>query len=215
LFDCELCGVFVSRSDLIAVSPFNDTFDVWSGVPAEVIVQLNETLNSKPPLFLPQLPEYIFATAETFVPMGRNYSLITVSFQRDNIQRALNNLTDSPMVPKILPGKTTTSIWLDYFQQQPEKCPTSKHKKPQHGKPQSSMPSKGFAGADPEADSLRLAFAVMAVAVIAVTGSVVVWQKGQLFGLVTAARESATMEALREYSDYDGEGDDEEEGEFV
>jgi 2',3'-cyclic-nucleotide 2'-phosphodiesterase (5'-nucleotidase family) len=209
----------VRFDDVIAVSPFNSSFWMWEEIPAEIIVALNNTINEAPPLWVSELPlpQFILSSAEPFQTTNRNYSLIVDDFEvsliESHLQAVFPNGTDVPSAVE-MPRVTSTSIWLDYFQEDSHTCKAAKGKHPHKKDPSmdSSSSGAGFASADPTADSIRLMFVGTAVLVMAVLGSLVVYQKGTLFRQMMEARDFASLEAIREYDD-----DEEftEEGEFV
>lgn len=216
----DLFGGNVLVDDAIGVSPFNNTLWRWEGIPAEVIAALNRTLNALPPQYPSLLPNFILSLPEPF-QTGRNYTLIVDEFEvgiiGEHLRAVFPNGTNVSSAVA-MPGVTTTSIWLDYFGQDSHTCKAAKHVQPPHKGPSatgssSSSAAAGLGSADPQADAMRLAFVVCAVVVMAILGSIAVYQKGTMFKQMMEQREFATLEAIREYED-----DDEfagEEGEFV
>jgi 2',3'-cyclic-nucleotide 2'-phosphodiesterase (5'-nucleotidase family) len=206
----------VRFDDAIAVSPFNNTLYKWENVPAEVITELNNTLNAEPGICasLPLLPNYIVAPAEPFQPTG-TYTLIADDFETGEIQKALEEIYPNATNwnPVAMPGVTTTSIWIDYF----TNLRSCKRTDSKPHLPEIPSGIKNFASANSDADNVRLAFIVVAVACMAILGSIAVWQKGSAFSMYTNQREMATREALQEYDDDDYNDADcnDEEGEFV
>ena len=207
----DLFGGEVRLDDAFAVSPFNSSLVMWENVPAEIITALNETMNAEVS-WKPQLPNYILASAGTFRTKDRRYSLIVDDFEKGQIVEQLSRLwpNETVLPPPTESGVTTTSIWIDYFKQHSDHCRGGGHGH--------SAGVSGFNNPDPEADAARLAFAAIAVVVVALLGSLVVWQKGTRFRYISASQEQATREALQEFEGDEGlhlDASDETEGEFV
>lgn len=216
----DLYGGEVSLNDILGVSPYNNSLVKWDNLPSEVITALNATLNAEPDTWMPFLPSWILSSAEPFVPRGRHYSLIVDDFQSRYIAERLNQLwsnnkTDPLSPPKDMPGVTSSSIWIEYFENFSSSCSGHHNGFHSSGGGNGSSPS-GFARSNPKADAARLGFAVFAVLVVGILGSVLVWQRATRFNYLTTERDYATREALQEY-----EGDEElyldesDEGGFV
>jgi len=210
----DLLGGEVRLDDAFAVSPFNSSLVMWENVPAEIITALNETMNAGVS-WKPQLPKYILSSAEPFRTKDRRYSLIVDDFEKGEIMEELARLwpNETVLPPPIDSGATTTSIWIDYFKQHPD-CRGGGHG--HNGG--SSAGVSGFVNPNPEADAARLAFAAIAIVVVALLGSLAVWQKGTRFRYISASQEQATREALQEFEGDEGlylDASDETEGEFV
>ena len=211
----------VRLDDVIAVSPFNSTLWMWEDIPAEIIFALNNSINAEPSLLVSPLPQFILAPAAPLM-IDRTYSLIVVDFElsimTSHLQAAFPNGTVVPP-PVEMAGITSTSIWLDYFMEDSHTCQEAKSHRPKKSPwvDGSSSSTAGFTSADHTSDLIRLVFAGIAVVVMAVLGSVVVYQKGTVFRHMTDAKNFASLEAAREYEDDEEieEGEFLEEAEFV
>ena len=221
----------VQVGHILEVAPFNDTLYVWKDIPASVIQNLNTTLNLNNETWLPDLPKYVFASAEPFTATNRTYDFITDDFDEGTIQKALIEIY--PQAADIQPERypdTSTAIWLKYIRDHSpcgEDVPSLPPKKNTGGNndgrspndvdhttggPQSSI-SGGGEGV--LTDDAELGFAAMAILAILVLGSINVWQRGKRYQQHVVASHRATMEALNEYEESDEYDGEEIEGRFV
>jgi len=204
----------VVLDEVIGVSPYNHSLYLWKGIPGDILVELNSTMNEKPESFYPLLPMWVLAPAvKPFKSEGNNFDLVIREFELGSIQpQVVNIFPDAMEKPPIQMNMTSTSIWLDFFRKT-ELCQTSNTGKKQGHKKKKTTPAvpkeprPGHSNQTPTQDTLRLAFVGVAVAVVLVLGAVNVWQRGSRWREEVEARDQATTDALREY-----EG---EEGEFV
>ena len=216
----DLFGKEVRLDDVLAVSPFNNSLVKWDNVPAETVAALNASLNVEPNNWMPQLPNFILASAKPFEAVNRLYTLVIDGFEQrsisDHLAKIWPNHTDFP-VPTLIPGATTSSIWIDYFSEVSSTCSKtgSWYNKPSNAHQSGENGLSGLAGSNPNADPARLVFVAVAVVVVAALSTVAVWQKGARFQYMAAEREQATMAALREFEGETGLYMDETEGEFV
>lgn len=207
--------------DLVAVSPFNETFHAIHGVPVHVIVALNESMNSEQDAnFLPMLPNYILAPAGLFHPSKHSnvtsqiddtvrynatnatvYTLITNAFEAQRIHDEITKIYPAAAeLHRTALNATTTDVWIDYFREE-YVCGSEKG----HHNTHTSNPFGSIGHA--QVDKLRLGFAIAAVMIVLVSVSVYVRQRGIIFQRLVDQREFATQDALREL--------EEEEGQFI
>jgi 2',3'-cyclic-nucleotide 2'-phosphodiesterase (5'-nucleotidase family) len=203
--------------DVIGVSPFNETFVALEGVPSEVIVSLNNTLNADNSFFVahPNLPQFILCPSSSFEENGASYTLAVNTFEVDFIRTELEKLY--PDISKISPmtlNLTTTDAWIHYIGRE-HPCKGSHHY------PGSNLFHPSFDAPEEEVDRFRLAFAIAAIAVVVLLGAWNIKQRGEIWRRLVDQREFVTAEALREYQDeavedsYDASAASDEEGDWI
>jgi len=220
----------VHVDDLIAVSPFNESYVAFQDIPGGAIVKLNRTLNdpnitaSNPDL--PFLPEFVMAPARLpFQPQLHNvtYNLLVPKFLSTTIQTELSKVlpnTTAVLPPPVQLSTTTTEVWLAFFRGH-RGCVTGGGHHIGWGSGSGSSSPFGFdisVSADEE-DRVRIALALVAVLVVVSLAAVAVKQRGTIFQRIVDEREHATLSALQEaddHADADEDYDDEEtEGYFL
>lgn len=212
--------------EVIGMIPFNETLFKFSDLPVKVVVQLNKTINSQVLPYMPSLPPYTFASTKPLPVVDLNsttmmgnqtsgelYDLITSEFVVDRIQEELQKLYPQTSEPTAIPTGVL-DVWLRFFKEE-HLCQT-KHKgnhrpssHPHQHQNGTGLPHFGFEGSDDEKDQARLAFAVVALAMLALLGSVYVWQRGATYKRDANARERIILEAQREF-----EGDEYSDEDF-
>ena len=218
----------VSIDDVYGISPFNNTFWAWNDIPAQVISLLNNTLNALPPQVPTALPNYVLAPARaSFYGSDDNFTLVVDSFSVEMMEYTLRNIIipkygDSvPERNELSSELTTTTIWMDYFQQSSHKCQNAKQissTKHINGKPSSTHNSDNeHSGDESSSDTIRLSFVAISICTVIVFASIVVHQKSKIFQFIREQRDRATMEAIREYEERERDYDEEysDEGEFT
>ena len=198
----------VLLDDAIGVSPFNNSFSIWShSIPGKVLLELNRSLieledekvkqsfkTTGDHFFLP-LPAFILAFAEPFVE-NRNCSLIVDSFEAGLIQEQLEILMPGGAAPKpsVLADITTTSVWIDFFKENSRSCNiiSDWFHRNRNGPGQSGT-------INPASDTFRLVFVGLAIMAVLALGTWMVYQKGVIYRGHVDAQEFATLEAMREY----------------
>jgi hypothetical protein len=213
----DLIGGDVRLDDVIAVSPFNESWHVWPNVPYDVIIQLNETMNSMQqqdagPPFMPELPNFILASVKPLVSSGEKYNLITNAFETIMVREALAKIdSDIASITVGVLNFTTTDVWLKYVQE--------------------AFLCRGGLGVGPyvpwassmtasEFDKIKLSFLIAAVVVVVALSSWYVRQRGIIYRRRTARNDFQIQQALREYEsryrDNDADPiDSDDEGDFI
>ena len=207
--------------DIVAVSPFNESFVMWPDIPAVKIDRLNHTMNENR-----TYDNYmLIPAAAPFHRVGRSYTLVFTTFHEEAVKEALLELDPSADVSAIQTMPlTTTQVWVKYFQKYHPDCSllsTAGGFNP--------FGTGNYAASSDTLDKIRLAFAVIAVVVVFSLAAVYIRQRGIIFQRLTDQREHATLEAWQDYDsdyesdnevvepyrDYDNEEELGEEGEFI
>ena len=226
----DLYSGTVSVDDVYGISPFNNTFWAWNNIPVQVIRSLNITLNALPSQFPTSLPNFVIAPAQSsfYSKSNGNYTLIVDSYSVDMIEDALREIiipeygSTIPVREELSSELTTTTVWMDYFQQHSHVCQNVKQTTPTKHK--SSKPSSThndgneYVGDDSSSDTVRMLFVAVSVVTMIALSSVIVHQKRTIFQFIMERRDRATMEAIREYEERDDNYDADdvsEEGEFT
>ena len=203
----DLLGGDMRLDDIIAVSPFNESFVAWDNVPSEVIASLNRTMNQGNSTSLPHLPLYVLSPVEPFNFARQFYTLVTNRFEESKIQKELSATYSVDLKPFLLSNRTTTGVWTDYFRGNQAGCrPFAAQSKDNDNTNQApSIPLPG--GILVATDYLGFGIAILAILVVVTLGTVHIRQRGILWRRQVQLQEYETMEAIRERS--------EEEGEFI
>ena len=223
----DLFSGTVSVDDVYGISPFNNTFWAWPNIPFQVIVALNSTLNASPSQFPTPLPNFVLAPAQFsfYSKSNENYTLIVDSYSVEMIEDKLRGIMTPefdgsiPAREELSPELTTTTIWMDYFQQHSQKCPNSQQSTPTNSKSSSTNSDSSDFVEENDSDTFRILFVAISVVTIIAFSSVIVHQKQSIFEYIMEQRDRATMEAIREYEeredDDDADDDISGEGEFT
>ena len=233
-FDVVMMHTTLARYDLfpgdiildevIGMMPFNETVFKFSGIPLDILIQLNKTANSQVVDYMPALPRFTFAPAKPLPSFDANstilenntseelYNLITSEFVVRALQTELQKLYPQISAPVSM-HTGVLDVWLRFFGEE-HLCQT-----PQQGSHRPSphpnhnngtgMPHIGFTVPDDEKDQARLIFSVVALAMLGLLGSIYVWQRGATYKRDNMARERIILEAQREF-----EGEEESDDDF-
>ena len=219
----------VSIDDVYGISPFNNTFWAWKNIPIQAIRALNSTMNEVPPQIPTPLPNFVVSPAQSsFYSSNDNFTLVVDSYSVEMIENSLRGII-IPEYENVLPEReelslelTTTSIWLDYFQQNLHSCQNSKHtvstKHPKSTSSTSHNDGSEHNGDESASDSFRMFFVAVSVVTMIVLSSIIVHQKGTVFQYIRKQKDRATMEAIREYEEREVDYEEDnisEEGEFT
>jgi len=140
--------------EVIAVSPFNDTMFVYSGISGSTLIALNQTLNKDASAWVSELPSYIMCPSaapeapQPGTPDGTDflYDLVVAEFAKPSIEAALRkvwpggaeNNTNFPTA--VLMARTCLDMWVEFFDTT-DLCKTEK-KGTHKPKPPPKVPSK-------------------------------------------------------------------------
>eukprot|EP00977_Amphora_coffeiformis_P010024 scaffold2353_cov167-Amphora_coffeaeformis.AAC.15 len=217
--------------EIVAAIPFNDTLLKISNIPAEVLLQLNETLNAKVIEWMPDLPIYTFASAHPIVASvpaldsnstnretdSEMYDLIISEFSLKTIKPQLDLLYPQMVSEPIALPMGSLDVWFQFFREE-HLCQTDQkglHRPswhPNHGN-STGMPHIGFPEmANEEKDRVRFFFAIVALGMVVLLGSFYAWQRGSLFRRDFSARQMVILQAQREFEE--GDADDYNDDDF-
>lgn len=211
----------ITLDEVIGMSPFNDTLYIIPDVPLDILVELNRTINDPGKSYYPGLLPYTFASTRplpqmTFSP-GENgtsstpvYNLISCKFGIADIVTQLQLLY--PEAPQAAPLPTgSLDIWLRFFERD-HLCETidkGSHRPSPHPHHNGTIPTFGFENrTDEEKDQIRMAFAGVALGIVALLGAVYIRKRGSIFREVTHAKEMVILAAQREFDGVEDEFDE-------
>jgi Calcineurin-like phosphoesterase len=209
-----LGGGDMRLDDIAAVSPFNESFVSWEGVPGEVVSAVNQTLNAANSSYLPLLPNYVLSSAEPFQE-SRPYRLVTNRYEAGAVQDALLAINANVGDAKHM-NLTTTQVWVDYFVQYREGCTPSKTSPKYKGSANGQWhnPLEGYDVSGKELNVLLVVLAVLAVLLVAAVAAAYVRMRGAIWKRHVERQEYATMDAIRERREMDGD-EEEDDNELI
>lgn len=196
--------------DVIAVSPFNETFVLWPDVPGELIMELNLTANnvshSNPynPPFMPELPEFVLCPTGTIEPNEQMYNLITSVFEANQIKELLQLLDPqfSDRQPMNL-NITTTQLWIQHFREARHFLGCSSLGR-HHGNGKNDAGNFFGVASEQERDMMWMFFLLLAVVCVLALSIWHIRLRGIIHRRITFQRDSVIIEAQREYEDAHG-----------
>ncbi|GKZ00675.1 hypothetical protein MPSEU_001019600 [Mayamaea pseudoterrestris] len=206
----DLLSGTILLDDLLSVSPFNESYHLWSDVPGHVIYNLNLTANNNSrvdpftPPFMPELPEFILCSAAAFYKDAGPYNLVTNAFESKQVEKLLD-MVDPDFADRqpIVLNFTTTDLWIAHFRQERHLFGCSS-KGNVHGKNSHGSSIYGSA-LEHERDMMWMLFLLLAVACVLVLSVWRIRQRALIHRRVTYQRDFATDEARREYEESQGE----------
>jgi hypothetical protein len=206
-----LGGGDMRLDDVVAVSPFNESFVSWEGVSGEIIATVNRSLNAVNSSYLPLLPNYVLAPMGPFQAAG-SYRLVANRFEAGTIQDALISVNSNFRAAELM-NLTTTDIWIQYVHQYREGCTPSATSSQHKGTPSSGQwhnPLSGYDVSGEQLNRLLVVFAFIALGVVVIVTAAYVRMRGSLWKRRVERQEYATMSAMRERRDFE-DADEEDE----
>jgi hypothetical protein len=206
-----LGGGDMRLDDIVAVSPFNESFVSWEEVSGDVIASINRSLNAVNSSYLPLLPNYVMASAGPFQVTG-TFRLITNRFEAATIQDALISIDPNFRAAEIM-NLTATEIWIRYFLRYREGCTPSSTSSKYTGTPTSGQwhnPLSGYDVSGEQLNRLLVALAIVALGLVVIVAAAYVRMRGALWKRRVERQEYATMNAMRERREFE-DADEEDE----
>ncbi|KAL7581205.1 hypothetical protein ACA910_005989 [Epithemia clementina (nom. ined.)] len=230
--------------EVIAVSPYNDTLSVFPGVSGTVLFALNQILNGNghaknwmsPNGVASSLPEWVMCDSPAVnlpQPLDPDvfdmmYDLVVEDFALNQIRQTLEliwqnvSTPDVQPEPRLIPHHTTTSMWLQFFdetklcqtdskgtQKEPPKNSGGQHHPPIKDKnnevdkkkknPVGDLLGDAFEEGD-QLDHERVTFVWVACLLVIVLFGVYVRKRARIFRSEMHAQEMASLQALEEYN---------------
>jgi len=207
----DLLGGDLVIDDLIAVSPFNESFVSFQGVDAEIVGIVNRTMNQEPKGNLPMLPAYLLIPAvQPFQRKNFSCNFIVPDWMQSEVQDqlAIANATGIESAPLKM---TSTNIWIEFFRGRRGCFRSRGYRGHTNGSHTGSNPfgfDIGISVPSDQVDRVRIGLGVAAVLVVMALAAVSIRQRGVIFQGRVAEQHRVTMEALNEFQE-------DEEGEFV